>query len=100
MAVLSQLKVHGSRFLCVHDIFIHEVRLPARRIRSQREEKIYLRQSTGVLIPLLFICLCATAWFKMQRVNGKEKPQRRSEAVNKRIVVSNRLLVAEVVGVP
>ena len=54
----------------------------------------------GVLIPLLFICLCATAWFKMQRVNGKEKRKRRSEAVNKRIVVSNRLLVAEVVGVP
>ena len=47
MAVLSQLKVHGSRFLCVHAIFIHEVRLPARRIRIQHEVEVYLRQSSG-----------------------------------------------------
>ena len=67
---------------------------------NAKKKSISGKAVAGVLIPLLFICLCATAWFKMQRVNGKEKRKRRSEAVNKRIVVSNRLLVAEVVGVP
>ena len=42
-------------------------------------------KAAGVLIPLLFICLCVAAWFKIQRVKGKQKRKCWSEAVNKRM---------------
>ena len=42
-------------------------------------------KAAGVLISLLFICLCVAKWFKIQRAKGKQKRKRWSEAVDKRM---------------
>ena len=52
---------------------------------NAKKKSISGKAAAGVLIPLLFICLCVAAWFKMQRAKGKEKRKRWSEAVDKRM---------------
>ena len=48
-------------------------------------------KAAGVLIPLLFICLCVAAWFKIQRTKGKRKRKCWSEAVDKRMFLLSDL---------
>ncbi|EDR02439.1 uncharacterized protein LACBIDRAFT_295409 [Laccaria bicolor S238N-H82] len=58
---------------------------PVNDAANAKKKSISGKAAAGVLIPLLFICLCVAAWFKMQRSKGKEKRKRWSEAVDKRM---------------
>lgn len=52
---------------------IHSGVTPVNDAANVKEKSISAKTAAGVLIPLLFICLCVAAWFKMQRAKGKEK---------------------------
>jgi hypothetical protein len=53
---------------------------PVNDAANAKKKSISGKATAGVLISLLFICLCVAAWFKMQRAKKSE-----SEAVDKRI---------------
>ena len=46
---------------------------PVNGAANAKKKSISSKAVADVLIPLLFICLCVAAWFKMQRAKGKEK---------------------------
>ena len=87
MAILSQLKVHESRFLWSTPYSsMRSACLLAVYAAKAKKKSISGKAAAGVLILLLFICLCAAAWFKMQRVKGAKTAERGSRQAHSGIV--------------
>ena len=59
--------------------------IPINDAANAKKKSISGKAAAGVLIPVLFICLCVVVWFKMQPAKGKAKRKRWGEAVDKRI---------------